>query len=140
MFIYSSILYVDPSFLFSFSLKNFFLPLSARQFCQINQLSFCLSENGFISPSFLKEILLNIEFQVGSFFLSTFYLQHTVFACIISGAKSEVILTNVQPWVRCSHPHFLFGFFQDFLFVFFFFFFLQFQYMPRCKLFGIYFA
>ena len=57
------------------------------------QLSFCLSENGFISPSFLKEILLTIEFQVGSFFLSTLYLQHTF---CLHGFWSKVCSNSYQ--------------------------------------------
>lgn len=66
---------------------------------------FSYSDSVFISPSLLKDILLNILFWVDSFFLSTLKMVcHFLINVMISNEKSAVIWMVVSLYVMC---HFL---------------------------------
>lgn len=84
---------VSHSFLllFSFCLENFLYPFLGVDLLAINSLSFLLSENYFISSSFLKHI-----FKDSGIFLQNSHLTVLLFWCfLLEVERSIVILTDV---------------------------------------------
>lgn len=72
-------------------LENFFSNSFRVRLLAENSLSFSLSENAFISCSFLKDISLNVGFWVDSSFSTWKMMCYFLLATVISNEKSAII-------------------------------------------------